>query len=261
MIPGVSSACLYPMETLKAVKILAKLGIKNTEIFVNTISETNDDYIKEIKSVASGSGIKICSIHPYTSAMEGMYFFSNYETRFNDGVEIYKRYFHMAASLGAKLFVLHGAPKVIKMENKLYFDRFEKLRLEAEKFGVILAQENVERSKSGSLDFLLEMEKSLPEARFVFDVKQAVRAKSSPFDFVNSLGKSIIHIHLSDNDENRECVPLGEGNFNIKDFLLLAKEKTMAENVVIELYRDNFLEEKVLSENYELLKNILKTIN
>ena len=257
---GVSSACLYPMETKKSLLTLAELGVKNAEIFVNTFSETKTEYVKELREIARANGMSISSIHPYTCAMEGMYFFSSYESRFLDGIELYKSYFNMASELGAEIFVLHGAPRMARFEDEFYFEHFDRLRREAKSFGVTLAQENVERCKGGSLEFLLRMKEEIPELKIVLDVKQAVRAGKNPFDFLNALGDSVCHIHLSDNSSSCECLPLGRGSFDLRGFLARANEVSNAKSVIIELYRDNFKRIFELGENYSYLNSILKEI-
>ena len=52
---GVSTACLYPLETEKAFEYLAKNGIKNTEIFFNTDSELTPSFVSELKQIGRAS--------------------------------------------------------------------------------------------------------------------------------------------------------------------------------------------------------------
>lgn len=44
---GVSTACLYPLETEKALYELAERGVKNVEIFVNSIDELEGQVLVE----------------------------------------------------------------------------------------------------------------------------------------------------------------------------------------------------------------------
>ena len=45
---GVSTACLYPLETEKALYELAKRGIKNVELFINSVDELEGSILAEI---------------------------------------------------------------------------------------------------------------------------------------------------------------------------------------------------------------------
>mgnify|MGYP003298487249 CR=1 FL=1 len=96
---GASSACLYPMETEKAFLHIAQLGFTDSEIFINSRCELERPFLKELQAVQNAYKINIISLHPHSSFAEGYNFFSNYERRFNDGVEDYKRYFEAAAIL------------------------------------------------------------------------------------------------------------------------------------------------------------------
>ena len=43
---GVSTACLYPMQTEEALETLAKMGIKTLEIFFNAPSELSKPFLR-----------------------------------------------------------------------------------------------------------------------------------------------------------------------------------------------------------------------
>lgn len=254
---GVSTACLYPMETEKALELLGSYGIKNVEIFINTISETSKQFTKKIVEILDKYSMTVSSIHPYTCGMEGMYFFTAYKRRFFDGVELYKNYFEFAKNVGAKLVVLHGAPKFLRLENEKYFERFHKLDGIAREFDIILAQENVERCKSGNKEFIVQMRKSLPDVNFVLDTKQSIRAGYTPFEMLKSMENNICHVHLSDNTKSCECMPLGKGNFDVTNFLKSNNLTCKNCDIIVELYRDNFDDPIILKENYKKLCNII----
>ena len=100
---GVSTACLYPMETTDALKALLKNGVKCVEIFFNTYSEIQKPYASELRSILNEYGATIKSIHPFTSGYEPYLIFSDYEKRYRETCEFYRRYFDCAAYLGAKI--------------------------------------------------------------------------------------------------------------------------------------------------------------
>ena len=105
---GISTACLYPMYTEKALETLLGQGFRLFEIFFNTLSELEPEFVSHLGKMLEQKGAVLKSIHPFTSGFESYLLFSNYERRFEDGIKFYNRYFETAARLGAKILVLHG---------------------------------------------------------------------------------------------------------------------------------------------------------
>ena len=54
---GVSTACLYPLETEKALYELAERGVKNVEIFVNSIDELEGQVLVELRRIIGEYGM------------------------------------------------------------------------------------------------------------------------------------------------------------------------------------------------------------
>lgn len=238
---GASTACFYPMETEKALLEIAQAGIKNAEIFFNADCELSGSIFGEIKNTVYNFGMSVLSVHPFTSAVETMSLFGDYPRRFDDMMDIYKRYFEIMNSFGAKVFVLHGALKSAVVEDEVYFDRYLKLYEQGKRFGVTVAQENVSYCKSGSREFIALMKKSLGEnCKFVLDVKQARRSGLSPFDLLDELGGSIVHCHLSDSSDKMDCIPVGQGDFDFEGFVNKLNEINYSGNIILELYRNGY---------------------
>jgi len=198
------------------------------------------------------------SVHPYTCAMEPMMFFSGYSRRIGDALEYYKRYFEAMNILGAEIFIFHGNKSIMNTPNELYFESFYRLVRTAAEFGIIVAQENVSRCSSGSLSFMKEMANSLKDdAKFVLDIKQAVRAGESSFEILKTLKDHIVHVHISDHGEMGDCLRIGRGRFNVKGFLSLLNEYSPDCSVMLELYRSNFDGISDLVGNYNILRKMI----
>ena len=71
---GASTSCLFPMLTEQSLDRLLALGVKNIEVFFNSPSECDKQFVREMKAAADAAGAKIISSHPYTSEMEGVCF-------------------------------------------------------------------------------------------------------------------------------------------------------------------------------------------
>ena len=257
---GISTGCLYPMLTEDCLKALCDIGFRNFEIFFNTFSELETDYLDNILKIISPYNAKVVSIHPFTSGFESYLLFSNYERRFYDGVTFYEKYFRTAKYIGANKVVLHGLTTVYKssMTNSEYFRRFDILQNSAEKYNVSLIQENVNLFRSNNICFIKDMKTEIPlSAGFVCDVKQAVRGGISPFEMVQTMGSHLRHIHINDFDHDNNCVLPGKGCFDFDLFFDTIKNAGFDNDIIIEVYRSSFETLNELSDSYKFLKKFL----
>ena len=180
-------------------------------------------------------------------------FFSSYYRRFQDGIEIYKRFFHAANLLGANILVFHGDRRGSNLPRNQYFDLFGELMEAGKRMGITVAQENVPRCASWCPDFFREMAVYLPEARFVLDLKQVIRADVSLEEMLEAMGHRIIHVHISDHRPGQDCLPIGKGDLDLKDLHQKLQSLGFQGNILLELYRDNYGEYKELLESYQVL--------
>lgn len=254
---GISTSCLYPQETEKSLKQLAQLGVKTCEVFLNSPSETTLEFAGILNKISAEYGIKIVSVHPFSSFAETYMLFSEYQRRFDDMLEFYKRNFEVTAAVGAEFSVIHGSLLPAKIPENEYFERFVKLSEAGKAFGVTVAQENVNRHFSENPEFLKRMRAALGgDFKLVFDVKQAVRAGYSPLEFAKEFKEDIIHIHLSDHNENHDCMPPALGNFDFKALFSVMESANYKGDYIIELYRAGFGEIFELKKALNYLENL-----
>jgi len=128
---GVSTACLYPLETEKSLELLVKNGVKGVEIFINAESEIEEGFLSYLRDLCLGYGVRIISLHPHTTFAESFYFFNKYERRQNDSFELYRRLFAKTAYLGAEVFNFHGANSYYNVEPDEYAETLGKLLLQS----------------------------------------------------------------------------------------------------------------------------------
>lgn len=254
---GASTACYYPQLLEKTIEEFYQMGIQNLEIFLNTYSEVETGYVKEMAKRIKNNGQKVIAVHPFSCAFEPFMFFTNYERRFLDALEWYKQYFQAMNLLGASVFIFHGDRKLGVMEDQQYYERFARLRDVGKAFGITVAQENVVHCKSGSIDFLQNMTEYLDEdVALVFDNKQAIRSQINYHEFVNQLGKYIVHVHLSDNDDMHDCLPIGEGTLDIKAFLSMFQKLHYEGYFIEEIYSSSIQSAKHFYDSYKKLEEI-----
>ncbi len=259
---GISSASLYPQPTEDAVRFLLEQGVKTLEVFINTPSEIRPGYLAELRRMTDAWGAEIVALHPYSSGMESFLFFTDYQRRFDDGVELYKTFFEGVKLLGGDIVVFHGAHKEHKISPEFYFERYGALWEAARSMEVRLCHENVERSVSRSPGFFKLLRQYLPQAQAVFDVKQAVRAGFDPFRMLEAMGSAVAHIHMSDNAPGSDCLAPGQGNMDIPQMLQTLWYSGYSGAVLTELYRSNYdkIEDLVTSHRYmqTILDNLKK---
>lgn len=240
---GISTACLYPMLLEDAFSTLLRLGFDEFEIFINTFSELKPDFVRELRLKAADTGSRVKSLHPFTSGYESFLLFSDYERRFRDGLEFYKRYLEVCNLLGADFLVLHGKrnDKRSPASEEQYFDRYGELFQLGKKFGVTVAQENVNQFLSDEPAFLLKMKKYCGrDCAFVLDIKQAVRGGQDPFQVCAAMGDQIVHVHMNDNKPGFDCLLPGCGTMDYPALTRLLKSFRYKGDFMIEVYRHNF---------------------
>ena len=244
---GISTACFYPRTPEEAIGFLSAHRVPHIEVFFNSFSELKRDYLRKLRFELQNGGVKVLSVHPFTSGMEPILFFSDYERRVEDGLELYRHYFEAANQLGAGILVFHGDRRESNCSEERYFERFLRLVRLGREFGVTVAQENVERCR--------RMRAELgDEARFVLDVKQARRAGEEPMKVLEALGQSVCHIHISDGGVAGDCLPIGDGEMDFSAFFQKLRELRYRGGVLLELYRHNYRASEELIQSYEKLR-------
>lgn len=256
---GVSTACLYPNLIEDSLRILGENGVKTTEIFLNTLSEMSPDFISELIRIKESYGMDIVSLHPFTSGYEGYMLFQNYPRRTKDSFDFYKKYFSIAANLGAKIVVLHGDRIGGKLSTYDYCERFAKLSDIANQYGVCLTQENVNLFRASDPDFIREMIKNLGKrALFTFDIKQSVRSGHSPWEIYDAMRGHIAHIHLSDHNSLNDCLLPGKGEFDFAKLFRIALADGYDGAALVEVYSNAYIRDKELGVCCKQLINKLE---
>ena len=257
MIPAVSTACLYPKPTEDALYDLCLHGIQTVEIFLNSPSECRPVFAGDLHAMLKRFGVSCSAVHPWTAASEGFMLFSNYSRRCADFLEETKHVFALMERIGAKYFILHGAPAG-RVPAEIYCERFRLLAETAKPFGVTVTQENVVKYESQSLRFLREFCRILgDDAKLTFDTKQAVRAGMDISEAVRTVGSRIVHVHLSDHGELGDCLRIGKGRFAVAPFLKSLREQGFDGAVTLELYRSAFSDVSELAEDYHRIGRLI----
>ena len=247
---GISSSCYYPGDTLASLEKALDAGAPVTEVFLNTFRELEPGYVARLGECARRRGGRILSVHPFTSALEPFLFFSEYETRFEDGLALYRRYFEVCRLLGASVLVFHGNMRAKALSMQEYARRLCRLVEEGEKYGVTVAQENVDRCQSGDVASIRALRRYAGRPlRFVLDLKQCRRFGCDIREMADAMGpENICHLHLSDQNERCLSALPGRGEFDFRGLFEYLREGGCTAGGVIELYRGDFGAEEELRD-------------
>lgn len=239
---GVSTACLYPMETEQALELLLSLGYRRFEVFLNSFEEIERPFLRELKSRADAFGATFCSVHPFTSPLESLLLFGDYSRRTEEGFRLYQKYGEAAAYLGGEYVVIHGQPQGHgKLSDEEYWQRFGELTRALLPTGARPAQENVRNHRSSSPGFIRGMRDYLQEdCAFVLDVKQCRMSGCAVVDMAAAMGSRLAHVHLSDCAAGKPCLLPGMGTFDFPAFRQVLEGLSYQGTVVTEVYRQNF---------------------
>ncbi len=261
---GISSAVLYPMQSEKAIKKLVSLGFDTFEFFYNCDEEISKDFINEIGNISKKCNF--ASVHPYTAFAEAILFFSGYQRRTEEAIEKYRNSFRMAKKLGARFFTLHGDRALNGIDDKTCslsdndISVLSCLARAAREEGIWLALENVSWCKSANINYLKNVYESVPDIFFTLDLKQARRAGIPYESYISAMGDRLCNIHVSDYNEESNCILPGEGLFDFNLFCNQIKEINYAGDVLIEVYSKSIKDDKQLMNSKFFLESVFSQI-
>lgn len=256
---GISSACFYPDDALDAIKHSIDLGFKNLEIFLNTFSELEMPHLEKVNRLCRENGVRVVSVHPFTSGFEYMFFFSAHKQRARDSAEFYRKFFHAGAVLGADYTVFHGdgaKSPFFGMDN--YCEVLDNVMRVAKEEGVTLVHENVSTARAGNPEFMAELHRRFGEGniKFVFDLKQTVRGGYDPMKMLDAMGRDIVHVHINDWRDGECRLPFA-GDLDLRPVLSRLWDIDYSGKYIIEVYRHNFSSDSEITESKDALSAAL----
>lgn len=255
---GISTASFYPLETEDAISLISKNKVECTEIFFNSNRELKPSFIDYLLDIINNSPLKITAIHPMLSFAEPYMIFSDYIRRFEESEDIFKRYFEIAAELGAKYVNLHGDKPTGKLPVEEYCERFKILADIGKGFGVTLCQENVNGYRSADPEFLSDMVRLLgDDANFTLDIKQVIRAGYTLPEILEAMDYKIRHVHISDHSPAADCLLPTRGAFNFNQLFCDLKNHGYNGDYMIEVYKNAYKDYSEIFDSYQKLKNSL----
>lgn len=250
---GISLACFYPEHPEDVIDRVCDIGFDIGELFLNTVSELEDDYISNFAKRCEKRGLEIYSIHPFTSALENYMFFSPYDRRIEDSKKFYACYCDAARALGAKVINIHGDRGMGLQNIDKYCECLAPFAELADKSGITISHENVFFNSINHPEFVCDLRRRLGDSvKFTLDIKQAHKGGSDPYEVCRSMGGSVVNFHVNDYDDQNICLLPGAGVVDHKRIFQTLNSNGYDGPAIIEVYRSNFesLDDIVRSKQY-----------
>lgn len=258
---GISTACFYPMDTAQSLIRCGELGFHVCELFVNAFSELKRPYVKKLKQIAEHFGIRLYSAHMFTAALEGLLFFSGYERRLSDSLDLYRSCFEQLAYLGIGSLTLHGERQFVSPLGETDIEHtvevFHKLCGCGAPYGVQISQENVSWCRSSDPAYVHTVLKKVPELKFTLDLKQARRVSTNYHQYLDKIGSRVSNIHISDFDHQKSCMLPGKGLFDWSEFFETLEHIKYDRTLMIEVYSSDFKQDQEVMDARAFLEDKL----
>jgi sugar phosphate isomerase/epimerase len=261
---GVSTACFYPeLLTEETIKVISNMGFKKIEVFLETISEYELEYCRNLKEIIEEEGLEVYSVHSFAAQHEP-FLFDKYRPRREDARRLFHKVLEGSNVLGAKCVTFHGpGRKWLGTEDVAIKDIarvMESLAAEAEVYNISLAWENVYWCLSYNPDLMgrvMEMATST-NINFTLDLKQANRSGVDVARYLEVMGKRLINVHINDYSPGNMCLLPGRGQADYRKLFKALRELDYSGPLIIEVYRNNFFDYEEISESRDFLLSLME---
>lgn len=239
---GISTACFYPhVNTEDTLEIIKGLGFNICEVFLESEYEMTYDFCQKLKEKAEKLDLGIYSIHPFSAGFEP-FLFDRYPRRRDEMENRFKMVCNAGSILGAECYIFHGLRKTNeKIDATEISKNMDNLMYISERYNIKIAWENVAWCRTCEPNFIKKVIENMEKKiYFNLDIKQAIRSKHSPIEYIKLYKDKIINVHINDGDENSTCLLPGKGKINLKEIASQVKKLNEKAPFIIEVYSENY---------------------
>lgn len=255
---GLSTASFYGRrETEESAAHLSDWPLDFVEVFLETFSEYRREFGETVR--ANLRDMPCRSVHVKGTQFEPD-LFSTSPRQVRDAMSLLEGAMAAAQVLGARYYVFHG-PGVMHHDMKPLNighvrERIPQIIEICRRYGVEFLWENVSWCTMRTPEDVNSVREAFPQARFVLDLKQALRSGQDAFQVLHAMGDRLRHVHVMDWDESGAlCLP-GEGIF---DFARLRGElQDIGYNggILLEPYAQQTVDEDRVRKSLKYLRNM-----
>ncbi|MDP4146005.1 MAG: sugar phosphate isomerase/epimerase [Bacillota bacterium] len=256
---GLSSAIFYPkVNTEDAIDKICELGFECAEVFLNSMCEYDEEFVKKLSDRKNQNNIDIISVHAFSSSFEP-YLFDAYKRRREDMLSMFKKVCKAGKILGAKYYTFHGLRQGVNkfLDDKFILEIYNELIYIAGENEMKLAQENVSWCMSSDINFIeMLKERCSYPLYFTLDLKQSYRACIEPDKYIEAMGDRLVNIHINDKNDTNSCLLPGKGDINYKSLFSKLNSINYKGNAIIEVYSDNYTSFDDIRQAHYYLKDL-----
>ena len=261
---GISTASLFNRYELEdSPAHMAAMGATVCEIFLNTFSEYEGEFISVLHQRVQESGLKVYSVHPMGTQFEPQ-LFSIYQRQREDAKRIFEQVLRAGKTLGATCYVMHGPSGLNGAVKNMDIPRIGPMVQElcemAKAHSMTLAWENVSWCLFHTPSFglrLLDATKA-DDLRFTVDLKQAGRSGYRPEEYIEAVGERMVNLHICDYlSTSGRILPVlpGKGACDFASIAELLYKKGYKGPAFLEVYSDMYEDEAELLSCYQYVKD------
>lgn len=250
---GISTSSFYGrLSTEDAIYQIADCGVECAEVFLNSFSEYEIDYIKMVSGRLKDNGLAFNSVHTLPTQFEPQLFAVTKRQR-EDAEFFMKKVMEAASESDCSVYVMHGKPFFKKnigsfsVNIDAVSDRLNELCEIANSFNMKIALENVHWAMCNNLEFVNAIKNNVPDLGFTLDIKQAHLSGLHWIDYLNGFNDRLLNVHICDYIDKSTKLP-GRGQV---DFSCLSNELDRIEykgNVILEVYEKDYTDFDDLQE-------------
>ena len=256
---GLSTASYFnKLQIEDAVLDIAQHRVPICEVFLNTYSEYEPEFVEVLDERLRSGNVSVFSIHPMSMQFEPQ-LFSVHPRQRADAWRVYEQVLADGQTLGASHYVMHGPARLFGGVKNIQLARIAPIFVDliqlAKSYGIQLTLENVSWCVFNEPEYGLRLLETIgsEDVKFTLDVKQAVRSGYDPIDFIRAVGERIVNVHLCDattmeNGAVRYDMP-GFGKYDFGKMFQTLSEHGYQGPAFIEVYSDMYEEISTLYES------------
>ncbi|MEG1524131.1 MAG: sugar phosphate isomerase/epimerase [Clostridia bacterium] len=263
---GISSASYFnKLQIEDAVLDIGAHGVKSCELFLNTYSEYEAEFIELLAERINLAGLRVFSVHPMSMEFEPQ-LFSIHSRQRKDAWKLYEQVLADGKRLGATHYVMHGFANMSGAVKNAGLERIGPIFLDlaalARNYNIQLTLENVSWCVFHQPEFGIRLLDQIgtDTLKFTLDVKQALRSGYSPLDYIKAVGSEIANLHLCDAEVIDRCNhTLKMPGFGTIDFAAVRDALHASDYsgpAFIEVYSDMYQDTSMLYESLTRMRKV-----
>ncbi len=264
---GISTASFFgKIFTEDTIEYIAKMGTNMCEIFLDTFSEYEPEFIDILLERTKKYGLNVNSMHAMSTQFEPQLFSQN-PRQSQDAIKMISKVFDAGQRLGASVYVFHGLP-AFQRTNKLVNDYKRMAEIIspvadiAAEYGIKFAWENVNWCAYKHPCFARKIQNYITSDNlyFTMDVKQALMSGYSVEEYLDDMQDRVANVHVCDyikcpDGSIKTCLP-GKGEMDFPWLAKRLKEQGYSGSVIFEVYSSNYKNYSEMAASYKYIKDL-----